>query len=60
MVSSDLVHQTQMKDSLLKSVVSPNTGVPMEYHELSRGPDKTVLTTAFANGLGWLVQGIGK
>ena len=32
----------------------------MEYLEFSRGPDKTVWTTAFAYDLGWLAQGIRK
>ena len=60
MVSSNLIHQTQIKDALLNSVINPNTGVPMEYRQLSSEHDKAVWTTAFANNLGRLVQGIGK
>jgi len=60
MISSNHIHQTQVVDSLLNSVVNPDTGTPMEYRKLSPGPDKTVWTMAFANDLGRLAQGIGK
>ena len=57
MAISETIRNKISADNLINSAVDKGTCIPMEYHTLSRGPDKEIWIRSFENDLDRLAQG---